>query len=324
MVKAIPVIDLGPYLAGENGALARKAAQLGEASATLGFFFIGNHGVPQSLVDRVFAETEQFHALPLDEKMKVKMVSRALIGYLPLGGQTQRTSIYGTSTHPDRSTSFYMKEEFAPDHPDRLTKKPWVFDNLWPESLPGFRATLLEYFAAMDRLGRQLLPLQSVALGLPADYLTKHEAFRPPSSTLRLLMYPPRDPSLDGQFGIGPHTDYGHMTILAQAKQPGLEILDDGEWIQAPALDGHFLINNGDMFRHWANDRVRSTPHRVIVSGRETRYSIPYFFGTRPDVRLECLPTCHDAANPPRYAPKSFGEFIGEINRQNIDLPAAE
>src|SRR5262245_37740701 len=137
MVQGIPVIDLGPYLAGETGARERAAAELRDASTTIGFFFVGNHGVAPSLVGRVFAETERFHALPLDEKMKVNMVSRALIGYLPLGGQTQRTSIYGKSKHPDRSTSFYIKEEFPPDHPDRLAKKPWVFDNLWPENLPG-------------------------------------------------------------------------------------------------------------------------------------------------------------------------------------------
>jgi isopenicillin N synthase-like dioxygenase len=312
MPGTIPIVDL---------ASPRAAAQVREADESVGFYFIKNHGVAQPLIDRVFAGTRRFHALPLDEKMKVKMTSRMLIGYLPLGGQTQRTSIYGKSTHPDRSTSFYMKEEYAPGHPDRAAKKPWVFDNLWPENLPGFRETLIEYFTAMDALGRRLLRLQAVALGLPEDYLVTHEAFSPPSSTLRLLMYPPRDPALDGQYGIGPHTDYGHMTILAQAMEPGLEILLDGAWIQAPALDGHFLINNGDMFRHWTNDRVRSTPHRVIVHGKETRYSIPYFFGTRPDVRLECLPTCHDAANPPRHPPKSFGEFIAEINRQNIDLP---
>jgi isopenicillin N synthase-like dioxygenase len=324
MSAAIPVIDLGPYLAGAPGARERTAAEVGAALETIGFYFIGNHGVAPSLVERAFDACARFHAQPIEEKMRVKMVSRALIGYLPLGGQTQRTSVYGTSSHPDRSASFYMKAEFAPDHPDRVAKKPWVFDNLWPPNLPGFRETLIEYFNTMDALGRTLLPLQSIALGLGPDYFVDHEAFSPISSTLRLLMYPPRDPALHGQYGIGPHTDYGHMTILAQSKQPGLELLFDGEWVQAPALEGHFLVNHGDMFRRWSNDRVHSTPHRVIVSGTETRYSIPHFFGTRPDVRLDCLPSCTSAADPPRYPAKSFGEFIGEINRRNIDLPAAE
>ena len=319
----IAVIDLGPFLAGKPGALEAAGREMARASESLGFFFIRNHGVPEALVDRVFAETERFHSLPLEEKMKVKLTSRALIGYLPLGGQTQRTSIYAKSRHPDSSASFYMKEEFAPGHPDRLARKPWVYENLWPTNLPGFRETLIEYFEALDALGRKLLEVQAVSLDLPKEYFLRHEAFKPASATLRLLMYPPRDADKDDQFGIGPHTDYGHLTILAQARQPGLQILSpEDEWIEAPALPGHFLVNNGDLLRRWTNDRIRSAPHRVINRSGEVRYSIPYFFGMRPDVRLECLPSCTSAANPPRHPPQSWGDFLEEINRRNIDLPA--
>jgi isopenicillin N synthase-like dioxygenase len=317
----IAIVDLGPYLAGEKGALERAALEIAAACGSLGFFFVKNHGVPASLVERVFRETARFHALSPERKMQVRMLTRVLAGYLPLGGQTQRHSVYGRSTYPDSSTSFYVREEFGPDHPDRVAKKPWVYDNRWPDGLPGFLETLLEYFAALDALGRKLLPAQAVSLGLPPDYFTKHEAFSPPSSTLRLLMYPPRDPALDGQWGIGPHTDYGHLTILAQSRQPGLEVLSpEADWIEAPALDDHFLINTGDLLRRWTNDRIRSAPHRVVNRSGEIRYSIPYFFGTRPDVRLECLPSCHGPGDPPRHAPQSFGEFLAEINRSNIDL----
>jgi isopenicillin N synthase-like dioxygenase len=119
----IPVIDVGPDLAGETGALETTSRAIGAASETLGFYFLGNHGIPQSLIDRVFAETQRFHEMPLETKLEVQAIGK-VIGYLPLGGQTQNTSIYGKSTHPDASASFYIKREFAPDHPDRLAKKP--------------------------------------------------------------------------------------------------------------------------------------------------------------------------------------------------------
>src|SRR5579875_845864 len=121
----IPVIDIGPYLAGEPGALEATAKAIGAAAESLGFYFIGNHGIPQSLIDRVF-------------------------------GQTQNTSVYAKSTYPDASASFYIKREFAPDHPDRLAKKPWVLDNRWPKDLPGFRETCLEYYDAMSALGMKM------------------------------------------------------------------------------------------------------------------------------------------------------------------------
>lgn len=316
----VPVIDLGPFLAGAPGALERTALLLREASETLGFYFIGNHGIAQSPIDRVFDEAERFHSLPLERKLAVR-AGKSTIGYLPLGGQTQNTSVYAKSTHPDRSASFYIRADYPPDHPDRLAGRPWVQDNRWPADLPGFRETTLEYYAAVSALGYKLLRLQAVALDLPEDYFVNHDAFRPSNGTLRLLHYPPRDPANEGQFGIGPHTDYGYCTLLAQAKVAGLEILTrEGEWIQAPALEGHILVNNSDMCRRWTNDRFRSAPHRVINSSGKERYSIPFFFGVRTDVKLECLPTCQGPGNPPRYPPLSYGEYFAEIRKKNYDL----
>ncbi|HEX3971948.1 MAG TPA: 2-oxoglutarate and iron-dependent oxygenase domain-containing protein, partial [Stellaceae bacterium] len=165
----IPVLDLGPYLAGEKGALERAAAELGAACESIGFCFFVNHGVPQALIDGAFEAAEQFHSLPLERKMKVRAIEEP-VGYLPVGGQTQRAELYGVrSKHPDRSASFYIRDEFAEGHPDRRAQKPWVFDNRWPEDLPGFRDKTLAYFAVMHALMTKLLPLQAVGLGLPAD-----------------------------------------------------------------------------------------------------------------------------------------------------------
>ena len=174
----IPVIDIGPYLAGEKGALETTAKAIGAASESLGFYFLGNHGIPQSLIDRVFAQTQRFHELPLEKKLEVQAIGK-VIGYLPLGGQTQNTSIYGKSNYPDASASFYIKREFAADHPDRLAKKPWVQDNRWPQDLPGFRETCLDYFDAMTALGHKMLRAQAVALDLPPDTLETARGLQP-------------------------------------------------------------------------------------------------------------------------------------------------
>jgi isopenicillin N synthase-like dioxygenase len=68
---AIPVIDLGPYLAGASGALDRVAAELRHALTDIGFYSIVNHGVPSALVDEVYRQVARFHARPLDEKLKI-------------------------------------------------------------------------------------------------------------------------------------------------------------------------------------------------------------------------------------------------------------
>ena len=317
----VPVIDLGPYLRSEPGALEKTAQALGEASESLGFYFVGGHGVEQALVDRVFDETERFHALPMERKLSVRVADGKIVGFLPPGGQTQRTSKYGKSIHPDTSSSYYIREEFPADHPDRLAGKPWVWDNKWIDGLPGFRETMQEYYKAMSTLVYRILRLQSVALGLGPDFLPDHEAFKPAVFNLRLLHYPPRELTLDGQFGIGPHTDYGHLTILAQERVAGLEILTrDEQWIEAPALAGHFLLNNADLCSRWTNGRFRSAPHRVINKTGERRHSIPFFTAPRNDVVLECLPTCQGPGNPPKYEPISYGEWIAQINKTNYDF----
>jgi isopenicillin N synthase-like dioxygenase len=63
---------LAPYLSAQPGARERLARQLCHAVENIGFYFIKGHGVPQSLCDAVFAETERFHAQPLDDKLKLR------------------------------------------------------------------------------------------------------------------------------------------------------------------------------------------------------------------------------------------------------------
>jgi isopenicillin N synthase-like dioxygenase len=69
----IPVIDLGPYLAGRLHASATTAAELGRALQDVGFFVIVNHGLPQTLIEDTFAEARRFHAQPMDVKLALRM-----------------------------------------------------------------------------------------------------------------------------------------------------------------------------------------------------------------------------------------------------------
>ena len=65
----IPVFDFGPYFADEPGALAQLATQLRHGCENISFLYALNHGVPQEIVDRGFAASRRFHALPLEEKL---------------------------------------------------------------------------------------------------------------------------------------------------------------------------------------------------------------------------------------------------------------
>jgi len=60
----IPVIDVSALHSDDAAAKAALAREFAETYATTGFGYIANHGVDPALVERVFAASAAFHALP--------------------------------------------------------------------------------------------------------------------------------------------------------------------------------------------------------------------------------------------------------------------
>src|SRR6202008_3470549 len=81
--EEMPILDLTPLVAG--GDIAELAASLKSACLTMGFFYVVNHGVPQHVIDNVFAAPRRYFSLPLDERLKTKMDDRFRRGYMPPG-----------------------------------------------------------------------------------------------------------------------------------------------------------------------------------------------------------------------------------------------
>ena len=314
----IPLLDVGPYLAGAEATLDKTAAELRYALENIGFYYLVGHGVPQPLIDRIFAETRRFHALPLDRKMALKL-NRSNNGYMPLKGHAQRHTSLNKDPKPNENESFFAKRERDPADPDVIAKRDLRDPNQWPDDLPGFRESVLEYQGVMRGLAHRLLPLYARALELSADYFSP--AFHQGGEvTVRMIHYPPAtaEQVADDVFGTAAHTDRNLFTILAQGDTPGLQImLPDGTWIPAPLMRGAFVVNSGDTLRRWSNDRFLSTPHRVLnVSGRD-RYSVPFFVSPEYDTLLECLPTCRGEGNPATYPPVTMEDFTIEFLNRN-------
>lgn len=314
----IPGLDLGPYLRGEPGALEALARELRHVCENVGFFYIANHGIPDSLIDRCFEASRRVHAMPVERKREVKLTPHH-VGYMFPNESMQRHSKVEVAKKPNFNESFFCIRDRAPDHPDVVADKPFCGLNQWPRDLPGFREDALAYQAALEQLGMKMLPVVARALDLPADFFLPY--FDVPYFQLRMLHYPPRDESVPDQFGTGAHTDAGFLTFLMQRDVGGLQIRrTDGTWIDAPVMPDRFLINTGDTLRRWTNDRFLSTPHRVMnVSGTD-RYSVAFFFGPNLDPELSCLPTCQGPGNPAKYPPLSYGAYKIGFNAANYDV----
>jgi isopenicillin N synthase-like dioxygenase len=143
------------------------------------------------------------------------------------------------------------------------------------------------------------------------------------TSALRIIDYPHLDRSaLDRaaatQLRAGAHTDYGTLTLLMQDDAPGgLEVLDPrtDTWTPVPARPGAFVVNLGDLMARWTNDRWRSTLHRVVVpprsaSGSTRRQSIAFFHNANYHATVECLPSCLQPGQVPRYPPVVAGPHL--------------
>ncbi|WP_341677391.1 2-oxoglutarate and iron-dependent oxygenase domain-containing protein [Niveibacterium sp. SC-1] len=308
----IPLIDVAPLRGDDARAKRAVAAAIRAAAEDHGFFYIREHGIPESLIKRVFTQTEGFFAQPAAAKLALdKARSFCHRGYEPLRGQTLEKD-----APPDLKEGFYIGPE-ASEEEGR--QHPWgVGPNQWPADLPGFRSTMEAYRDAMHGLAAVVMRGLALSLDLPEDYFEDFVG-RDPLLTLRLLHYPPQPPDpMPGEKGCGAHTDFGSITLLLQDENGGLQVRDaaSGGWIDAPPIPGTYVVNLGDLIARWTNGRYHSTLHRVInVSGRE-RHSVPFFMTGRGDHLVRCLPTCLAPGEAEKYPPVTVAQHMLDCYRR--------
>lgn len=295
----IPVIDL---------ARADVVDEFRTAYSEVGFAYLTGHGIPQQLVDDVFAAATAFHALPLATKMQIEL-NEIHRGFIPINTSTDRKSTLANVRKPNQSESFMMMREAGPHDPDVIAGAYLAGANQWP-TLPGFRETVVAYEQAMLQLAQRVTHV--VADVLDDRDRVMPRSFERPTTWLRLLHYPSQPPTApDDVYGSAPHTDFGFITLLAQDDVGGLQVQSpDGAWIDAPPRPGTFVMNVGQMLHQWSNGVLRATPHRVINrSGRE-RYSVPFFFDPNVATVIAPLPSCVNADQAQRFEPVVFGEYL--------------
>jgi isopenicillin N synthase-like dioxygenase len=150
-------------LAGAPGAFDRAAEELRFALTEIGFYFIVNHGVPSGQIREVFRQAARFHAQPLETKLDIKL-DKHNVGYLPMKGDTLRTSTVETVTKANLNEALFVTLELLHDHPLVLADRRFRSANQWPADLPGFRDIVVDYCDTMERLVQKLVRLYARAL----------------------------------------------------------------------------------------------------------------------------------------------------------------
>lgn len=292
----IPVIDVSPIR--DRGDHATPARDIHWALSNAGFMYVKGHGVPDDLVNGTFDAARRFFGLPEAQKMtlNIKNSGQALRGY---------TELFGENTNPGVTQDYKECFDVGVTYPG-LTG-PFHGENQWPD-LDGFQDVVSRYLDAMVATARTVLEGIAVSLDLPTDYFAAK--MTQPIMIQRMLHYPSQEGIVDeSKIGIGAHTDYGLMTILAQDDVGGLQVMNrSGSWVEAPPIPGTFVVNISDLVQRLTNDRYLANLHRVVnVSGRE-RYSMPCFVDCDLDAVIEPLKNCVNDDAPLAYDPVKCGD----------------
>lgn len=280
---ALPIIDIAPLR--QDAADCRDvAAQLGQACRRFGFFYIREHGVPESLQDRLETSARQFFAQPAEAKMAIRMArgGRAWRGYFPVGAEL-------TAGQPDGKEGLYFGAELEAQHPLVQAQTPLHGPNLFPANMPALRLAVLEYLTALTALGQALMRGLALSLDLPETYFAARYT-ADPLILLRIFNYPAAAALAPHSWGVGAHTDYGLLTILKQDDAGGLQVKTPAGWQDAPPLPGTFICNLGDMLERLTGGLYRSTLHRVRNQSGRDRLSFPFFFDPNFHAEIEPLP----------------------------------
>ena len=287
----IATVDISRWYAG--GADADSVAtELDEGLQRAGFILVTGHGIDPNLSAAVRAAARKFFDLPEEVKARYS-VSVGGHGWIAPGAEANAYA-EGAETPPDLKESYSLGAETAVGDPE--VDRIWFAPNVWPDEVPHLQSLVNRYTAAMRRLADDLLALMAHSLGLP-DNPFAALAGRP-TWTMNINHYPPissvGEPE-PGQFRIGPHTDFGTVTILdREPGAGGLQVFsDDDGWSDAPYDPAALTVNIGDLLEYWSGRRWPSGRHRVLPpqphAPEEDLVSLIYFYEANHDALVRPL-----------------------------------
>ena len=240
-----------------------------------GFFVINDHPINLDLIKRTFDIAEEMFNLPYEIKQKYHVPgTNGARGYTPYGIETALNEKVadqkefwhqGSTTNSALMSNIYIEEVNNFSDLDVLYKE---FESMGVEILKAFTNFKLDYNSDIS------------------------DAAQNGNSILRLIHYPPTDGT--NAHRARAHNDVNLITLLIGGNEAGLEAQDKkGNWVECNCDENEIICNIGDMLEIISNEKLNSTPHRVISKGNEekSRYSIPFFLHPRPEVMLDAEKT---------------------------------
>ncbi|MFP5021997.1 isopenicillin N synthase family dioxygenase [Pseudonocardia phyllosphaerae] len=310
---AIPVLRLDRARTPEGGFDPTFTTALREALHEVGFLRLTGFGAAPGQAGALLAAASSFFDLPAEQRLELdNRRSPHFRGYTRLGHEI-------TAGRPDAREQIDFGPELAPvpraewDEPFRLLEGP----NVWPDArVPELRRRAEAWAELMSRVGTELTRAVAVGLGLEETHFDPLFDGEPHwfGKVIRYVGPPPGDPVPDDAQGVGPHADWGFLTLLLQDGTGGLQARPPGSsWTDVAPLEGSLVVNVGEMLEVATDGYLVATPHRVLACAPgTTRQSVGFFWSPRLDARLDPVPL------PPGLAAQAPG--VHETDR-NALLP---
>ena len=209
----------------------------------------------------------------------------------------------------DLKESFVWGLDLPDEHPSVTMENPFLGRNQWPTEMLDFKRSVYPFFEAGLQCGRDMMRAFALGMGLPDDSFLK--ATDEPIARSSIIHYPPQPADLGvEQFGVAPHTDYGCLTLLWQDQVGGLEVQTrEGEWVTAHPIENTLVVNVGDLMMRWTNEGFKSTPHRVVNSKGQERYSMVIAWDPNFDTVVDPSVVCQNG-DLPLYLPVNCGDYV--------------
>lgn len=309
----IPRLSLMDYTHGDRAASNRFVQQVGKAFGEFGFLRLGEHGVPQTIIDRAYKEAKRFFKLSRTAKMAYHVVGGGgQRGYTPFGSEHAKGSKLS-----DLKEFYHVGQTLATESMLLYGYADNVHVN--ENSCALFLPTMQTLYSELQIVSYKVMCAVATYFSL-SDYKLA-DCLNQGNSILRALHYPPMGTGHDQRSEIraAAHEDINLITILCEATGPGLQILTrQGVWLPVHALDGEFVVNVGDMLARVTNNVFPSTTHRVVNPEGEdvtkSRFSMPFFAHPYPTYELKALDVCNPEGDA--LAPITAGAFLQQRLRE--------
>lgn len=187
----IPIIDISPLRDSSSSLEARQkvARQIGEACEGVGFMIIINHGVKQTILNKVWKDTEEFFDLPIEKKVGkdnyLLMSDEFPYGYSPYGGEILEKGSDEGQSQSSQPKAGDMKEMFSCGPYMEGAGVPLP---RYPDEPASMAQSWRSYFEEMEALSQGLMRGFALSLDLKEDFFVDKTNLH--ASSIRALNYP--------------------------------------------------------------------------------------------------------------------------------------